>query len=45
MPDTGHLDGYPGEGCQAVLMMEQQHTCMMSSQKAGPMFTGQEVTI
>ena len=21
MPDTGHLDGYPGEGCQAILMM------------------------
>lgn len=21
MPDSGHLDGYPGEGCQAVLMM------------------------
>ena len=21
MPKTGHLDGYPGEGCQAVLMI------------------------
>ena len=21
MPTTGHLDGYPGEGCQAVLMI------------------------
>ncbi len=21
MPDSGHLDGYPGEGCQAVLML------------------------
>ena len=21
MPDSGHLDGYPGEGCQAVLMV------------------------
>ena len=21
LPETGHLDGYPGDGCQAVLMM------------------------
>ena len=21
MPESGHLDGYPGEGCQAVLMV------------------------
>ena len=21
MPESGHLDGYPGEGCQAVLMI------------------------
>ena len=21
MPESGHLDGYPGEGCQAVLLV------------------------
>ena len=25
MPESGHLDGYPGEGCQAVLQLAAMH--------------------